>query len=65
VAYESRYLRDILRGENVNLPFFWTESASNRLTFVAGAQQHDDMTLVALRVTSEQDSPAQHGETRI
>ncbi|HTC79242.1 MAG TPA: GAF domain-containing protein, partial [Terriglobales bacterium] len=45
-------MRDILHGERVNLPFFWTESASNRLTFlepgVVAAGLRNGDTLIAV-----------------
>ena len=58
-AYESRYLRDILHGERVNLPFFWTESANNRLTFLepgaiaAGLRSGDTLIAINGRPTPE------------
>jgi sigma-B regulation protein RsbU (phosphoserine phosphatase) len=35
VVYEFRYLRDILRGEKINVPFFATESATHTIRFAA------------------------------
>ena len=35
MAYEIRYTGDILRGERVDVPFFITESATNRIAFAS------------------------------
>jgi hypothetical protein len=56
VVYEFLYLRDILRGERITVPFFATEIASNKIIASAQASAagvHDGDRLIAV----EQEPP--------